>query len=719
MYANGEKNMFEKARWIWRNEAAQADEHVDFVDHFEADKAKKYTLRISSDSNYNVYINGRFVSFGQYPDYPDYKVYDSIDITDYILNGNNRIAFTVWYYGITDSSTYHIGEAGLIFDITDDDGNAVCFSSEKTLSRLSPDYLQHKKEVITGQLGLTFHRDYRKKDDFINKDEPGFDNSSIVKGITYELFPRPVKKLLLGERIKSVMKFQGPFSYTCDRGSAPDMQHAAIAFYFTTMLDGNSPFFPVFGSEQFKPLNFKTNDDCDGIFILVDLKSENSGFAELEIDLKEDCHIDVGWGEHLGDGRCRTSVANFAFSFEAKKGRNIYTDRFRRIGCRYIQFFIKSKEVTIYYAGLKPTDYPIKMKKYESGNILRDTIYEVCENTLKQCMHEHYEDCPWREQALYTLDSRNQMLCGYYAFGEKEFPKACLRLMTHGVQENGLLRLVFPSSMDLTIPSYTCAYILQFAEYIKYTDDTEFAEECFPVLSGLMHTLENNLDPNGLIHNFTGENIWNFYEWAPTMMGSFDGEKDVKYYEAPFNAFYAIALSSMKYICVKIGREQEARKYEDIREKVLKGIMKEFWSEDSKLFMTKRGDDEKHFSVLTNAMCLLALIYEGEKADFDTSKVLRIIASNGEDNCGENVVPSTLSMISFRYDALLKTDQEKYKSVVLNEIDRDYLKMLRGGATTFWETILGENDLIGLCGSLCHGWSALPIYYYELLNTPS
>ena len=76
-------------------------------------------------------------------------------------------------------------------------------------------------------------------------------------------------------------------------------------------------------------------------------------------------------------------------------------------------------------------------------------------------------------------------------------------------------------------------------------------------------------------------------------------------------------------------------------------------------------------------------------------------------------------MISFRYDALLKTDQEKYKSVVLNEIDRDYLKMLRGGATTFWETILGENDLIGLCGSLCHGWSALPIYYYELLNTPS
>ncbi len=39
-------------------------------------------------------------------------------------------------------------------------------------------------------------------------------------------------------------------------------------------------------------------------------------------------------------------------------------------------------------------------------------IYDVSIYTLKCCMHEHYEDCPWREQALYTMDSRNQMLCG-------------------------------------------------------------------------------------------------------------------------------------------------------------------------------------------------------------------------------------------------------------------------------------------------------------------
>jgi hypothetical protein len=40
--------------------------------------------------------------------------------------------------------------------------------------------------------------------------------------------------------------------------------------------------------------------------------------------------------------------------------------------------------------------------------------------------------------------------------------------------------------------------------------------------------------------------------------------------------------------------------------------------------------------------------------------------------------------------------------------------MLKKGATSFWETIKGEADFDG-AGSLCHGWSGLPIYYYDKL----
>ena len=90
--------------------------------------------------------------------------------------------------------------------------------------------------------------------------------------------------------------------------------------------------------------------------------------------------------------------------------------------------------------------------------------------------------------------------------------------------------------------------------------------------------------------------------------------------------------------------------------------------------------------------------------------MLDVIAKNGS----EEVVPATLSMACFRYDALLKTDRAKYSDVILDEVDRDCGYMLDCGATTFWETLKGEADFHG-AGSLCHGWSAMAAYYYSIL----
>ena len=41
--------------------------------------------------------------------------------------------------------------------------------------------------------------------------------------------------------------------------------------------------------------------------------------------------------------------------------------------------------------------------------------------------------------------------------------------------------------------------------------------------------------------------------------------------------------------------------------------------------------------------------------------------------------------------------------------------MVSRGATTFWETDLGHADFHN-AGSLCHGWSAVPIYLYGKYN---
>ena len=218
---------FAKAEWIWKEGIEKNDEYADFLAYFNSDKSKKQILKISADSNYTVYINGSLAGFGQYADYPNYKVYDEIDISGYTHDGKNRMIIVAWYYG-EDTQTYIHGDAGVIFEISQDN-DILVYSEINSLSRASKDYISHRCEMISGQLGYTYHYDMRKYDNFIEYNDEGFSKSRLCPGISTDFTPRPIKKLELRQRMSSRIKQQGIFSYTTD-GEHPsnDMQYAFL-----------------------------------------------------------------------------------------------------------------------------------------------------------------------------------------------------------------------------------------------------------------------------------------------------------------------------------------------------------------------------------------------------------------------------------------------------------------------------------------------------------
>ncbi len=705
-------NVFQKAAWIWRQGDAGRDEYCDFLDTVTVPaEGGRYYLSIASDSNYAVWVDGKLCTSGQYADYPDYKVYDRVDITDSLHAGENRLAIVVWYFGI-DSQTYIKGDAGLIYEIADEDGNILAASSENTLSRLSLDYIHGRGDLISGQLGPTYHYDARAYDGFLDAGNDGFAASRVVTTISTDFSIRPNEKLVLAERMPAEVCRTGCFKYTTDAPVASvNMQYAAISSrYPHEMIRSGDRFFRA-------PTKFESNsEEYPGIFFIVDLGEETAGFLDIDLEVPADCRIDIGYGEHLKDGVCRTSIRGFFCDIECKAGRNTYMNPFRRFGCRYVQFFVHSTEVTVHYAGIRPTLYPLVHKDYKSGNLLRETIYKVCQNTLQQCLHEHYEDCPWREQALYTMDSRNQMLCGYYAFNETRAPRASLELIAHGQRPDGLLCLCYPAGLDFPIPSFSCMYFVQMEEYIRYSGDTSLAESYYPVLERILEAFAARRQPEGYIENFYGpgpsgrNEYWNFYEWAPTLSGAFhEAERRI---ECPINCFYSLALQNMAKICDAIGKTARADELRAEAEVLNAAIAKKFYNPETKLFESFEAIHHGVYSVLTQSLCMLCGAAEG----LDTSVMLDVMASNGANNHGLTVHHNTLSMNAFRFDALLSVDREKYAPIILDELDRDYLYMLREGATTFWETIAGASDF-GDAGSLCHGWSALPVYYYELLDS--
>lgn len=306
-------------------------------------------------------------------------------------------------------------------------------------------------------------------------------------------------------------------------------------------------------------------------------------------------------------------------------------------------------------------------------------------------MHEHYEDCPWREQGLYTFDSRNEMLCSYFSLEGFAYQRANLLLIAKGVREDGFLELTFPARNTPAIPMFSLIYVIELYEYVLYSKDESILPEVRDVVKRIMDNFRKT-KRNGLLPEFPYP-FWNFYEWGNESDNATDlgRKKDDAYVER-----YSLILN-----CVYLLAEEKFGKlypqFSEKTEETEKSVYTAFYDEKRGLFRAYK--DKNIYTQFGNSLAVLV----GLGGEDTVEKMIR----------GETL-PVSLSASVFYYDALLKY-KEKYKDVIIKDIDDKYGFMLKAGATSFWETIDGPFDKSGSC-SLCHGWSALPIYYYRILG---
>lgn len=632
----------EKALWIWENSAPQADEYAEFYTEFTT-SGEKTVINISADSNYAVYVNGEFVYSGQYPDSPDYKIYDRIDITKYCVTGKNHLGIVVWYYGRANAS-YKVGKAGLKFCICDDTGT-IARSGITTKSRLSKAFKNHAKKEMTFQLGFSFCYDANLQDNWLIGETADLHESVISENVS-DVIVRPCKLVKIND------------------------EHSAILV--------------------------KKIGKCRYIY---DFGYEVSGLVGFTFNTLNKQKITVCYGEHLADGAVRRIIDSRDFSFEyfATKGENVFFSPLRRFGCRYIEFRCE-EPIDITEVIIRERIYPaIEKQVPEYLSPLRRKIYETCVHTLKRCMSDHYEDCPWREQGLYVMDSRNQMLAGYYAFEGFNFARSNLLLVFKDNREDGLLSLTFPSEENgLTIPSFSLHCFTAVAEYIEYSSDVEFGVLVYEKMKSLIEVFTKKVD-NGLLTNFTDDCYWNFYEWIKELKG---GDNSPERIDLVNNCLLIIAIEKFNEIAEKCGMP---KCYDELPDIIRAKINETFY--DSKAGFYKNSNKEKSFSELGNALAILCNAATDEKA-CKISKELK-------KRFGK-LKKCTLSMACFKYDALLSVSNDNI-NYIISDIDSKYGFMLKKGATTFWETLKGQKDF-DKAGSLCHGWSTIPIYYYALAD---
>ncbi len=677
--------IFEKAAWIMADTDGQTNiEHRYYLykTSFDITDGSPVTLYISAFSQYAAFVNGVFADTGVFEDYDFHPVYDEIDITRFCIPGTNELTVGQYVCG-ADFSTRSKGTPGVIFTVVQN-GKTVAASSPETLSAHDARYLD-THEKITGQLGFNFEFDARVA--------PQPFRNSLLADKPRTLSPRPIEKLKIGACIGAKLTAQGIFREK--DASKPKAERMYTAFLSA------KPFDTVKRDADglHMALNPAGESDADGLYFLYDLGGETAGLLSFSLEVPEDTEILVGYGEHCEDMRVRSMLGsrNFCFRFFAKKGKNDFFYPYQRLGLRYLQLHIYAKAVTLHTVGVCPTDYPLTVYPCPMPDGLHKRIYNVGVKTLQMCMHEHYEDCPWREQSLYGMDSRIQILCGYYAFHEFRFPRASLALMTRSFRErDALLELCAPGREPITIPSFTAVFLREVYEYQCYSGDKTLAAELFPTLRAIADGFVKRIDETGLIPLYTGAEHWNFYEWRDGLEGNeryADGET---VYEAPLCAFVADALECFATLCETAEPKLVAR-FADAAARLKEATHRAFFDETRGAYRTRLSDRVPRHD-LTQAL----MLYTDSVPASYIPEVEKALVS------GE-LIPVSLSMTIFEYEAFLKRGRRKNE--ILAEIETRWGAMLNQGADTFWETDKGAEDF-GRAGSLCHGWSAVPVYIF-------
>ncbi len=675
--------LFQNAKYIWCDGLQDTpNSYVNCYETLTVTPGKTYKLYITAHTDYSLWVENKLVTFGQYADYPDQvKIYDEIDITSALSAGENKLTIT-GYGQRTDTSTQRGEISGILYVITED-GVDICHSSLDTAIAPHPCFVSGAMEYVSGQLGYTFQYDATGTSQL---------GKAVETAVLPALSPRPIEKLVLKDACPMRMVTYGSFK----EGKPADTVGMRMQYAHLSFGERCHPNFAA-GFDMVK------EEGTDGTYIVIDLGREEAGILSLDLECTADTELLFGWGEHLDDMRVRSYVGtrNFASRVVAKAGRFTFVNPHRRLGCRYLELHAYGN-IKLYQCTILPTDYPVTADvNFHCADHLHNTIYEVCKRTLLMCMHEHYEDCPWREQALYTMDSRNQMLCGYYTFREKAFPKASLRLFAQSIREDGFLELCSPARVAITIPCFCAVYMVQLWEYVLFTGDTAFAREMLPVCEKICAAFEGRKAENGLIPALQEREYWNFYEWQTGLSGGIGLVENDLTYDLPLNAFVSMAYDSMGKLYATLGLDGQM--YTDAAAALNEACHKHFYDEDAGRYFTNircRDGERFHLAQVTQALAVCA----GVCPETELDKVLHELAY------GTELLPVTTSHSVFRYDALLLRP-ETYGRFVFDHVADQFGYMLRENATTFWETMEGGRDF-GFAGSLCHAWSAIPSYLY-------
>jgi len=683
---NNQEWLSSGAKWISKRDVSgQNNLYLQFVHSFSCSQKEDITVYITAVSNYELMINGKMIGRGPAVSDQSYYYYDQYQIDNNLLrNGNNVIAVLLFHDGVNSHSEqgYVYGEPGLLVMVK---GKHLKFVSDSS-------WKVKRSEVYTGitmESGNTLISRWGGYKEFYNGHkadnwaEPGYVHSDWANAIE-------IADAVSESFVQNLIELDT---------NGLDSNWV----YPNRIVDIAANLGNVSISADSLPIPYTKNDilieagECGSMpSVTLDFGIMAVGYPEIAIN-GGPFVCEIWYGESLD--LYRLDVIRF-------QGESVWHS-YQRRAFRFVQlkFIAIESSVQIRYVRLEQSFYAYNSNGVvESSDKQINEIMEVSKYTQKLCTSHHFEDCPWRERALWVFDMRIMALTNYYIYGNPEIVSKCIRQMFALQRTDGSIPPAGPKNNNMFFIDFCLHLISTLREYYDYTGDVELLCELAPKLERLVSYIDSYVDNQGLLDSAHGKQP--FLDWCRDL--------DKKGKSIILNSLYSRCLDDL--ICIYAVCNRDISKFVAARKRLKANINLWLFDEQKGVYRDTYYANElsKKVSIQSNYAAIYGGFVNREQMNELLSRTLAL---------ADHKVPFGPAFYLIIFDALAKAG--KYAEI-LEHIKTYWGGMLDRGARTWWEVFdpvtpkyvyphpfLGntptfEKDWIPV--STCHGWGSVPAY---------
>ncbi len=666
---------------------------------FTVTQSGKLSFIISANSRYRLWVNGHPITSGPLKGDKMRHYYDTLEVSKYLKPGFNCIAVKVIAYPAYESKTQFnqaplsvmangagpqlmvegtckTSKGRVLADVTTGYGNwSVCLDQATEWVPYGPTWWMGGMEKVDGsRLPNGWMTEQEPEGDWYKVD-PLWLSTDNWQNTDFGIIP----PLPLNERpLPPLYEIQRYF-----QKEMPVFHSNRERMSFSSLMEG-------------MPINLAPNNKYIAVLDAGELttgylviKLEGGAGSSVRIRYSESYYIKDGesYVKNLRDDAEHGLIIGHEDEYFPSGGSDRYEPFWFRT-FRYIQVEIDTGDeaLSLECPFYLETGYPLEAKTtVQSTAPWVNDVWNISLRTLRRCMHETYEDCPYYEQLQYLMDTRSQILFTYMVSGDARMAEKAMEDYRSSLLPNGLLQSRYPSNEPQVIPTFNIYFILMVEDYYWQTGKIEHIVEYRSVIDGILEWFHKHIGKSGFVEDLE---FWPFVDWV----NGWDKGVPPAVEKGPatiHSLLYAAGLQAAARLNDLTDRKFMAAEYEKRAKTILQEIENSCWDDANGLF--REGPKFDRFSQHDQVWAVLTGLVKGKRGK---SVMKKSLALDDIDIC-------SYSMKFYLMRALEMTGMYDRSEVIWD----DWKEMLNRRLTTCPEDDVNMR-------SDCHGWSALALYEF-------